>query len=401
VIFRTLQLWLAPIVGALLTLWAAVVALAAEAYAPLPRMLALRELPEETGLPSIPRRLHLIRLALLLVAGAIAATAVGWWAHPASEAVPRFLLPVFLVWLVGDLLPRVLAAIAPDLVEAVQGIGRVSLRVFDPLLRLIARAGRRNRLKPSPGAVVETLPVAPEHEMLQGVFALRDMTVAEVMTPRIDITGVDLAHAREDVVEAFRGSGHSRLPVFDGQPDAVVGVIYAKDLLPRGGEQGELEWRSLVRPAAFVPEAKLLATQLRDFQRGPGHLAVVVDEFGGTAGLITLEDILEQIVGEIQDEYDLEEAAPIIDQGAGRWVVQGGVALAELEGHLEHDFHRDDVDTVGGLVLAALGHVPRVGESVDLGVYRLVVDQVGRRRVGRVIVESVAPATVEPKDGPA
>jgi CBS domain containing-hemolysin-like protein len=118
----------------------------------------------------------------------------------------------------------------------------------------------------------------------------------------------------------------------------------------------------------------------------------VVDEYGGTAGLVTLEDVLEQIVGEIRDEYDVDEVAPIVQQALGRWVVQGGVALAELESALDHEFGREDVDTVGGLVLAVLGRVPRVGEAIELGAFRIVVDQVARRRVRRVVVEAVTPA---------
>lgn len=385
---RALQLWLAPLLGAGLTLWAAIVALGAEAYAPLPRMLALRGRPEE-GLPSVPRRLHLIRLALLLSAGALAAASVDWWARPPLEGLPRFLLAVLMVWLVGDLLPRVLAAIAPDLVTVLQSPARITLGVFDPLLRFMAWLEARLRGR-TPARPADT-PSPPEHEMLHGVFALREMTVAEVMTPRIDIVAVDLASDRAAVVERLRTTGHSRLLVYEEQPDSVVGVLYAKDLLPRGELEEDSDWRTLVRPAAFVPEAKTLADQLHDFQRGPSHIAVVVDEFGGTAGLVTLEDILEQIVGEIHDEYDVEEVAPILDQAPGRWVVQGGVPLAELEAHLDHSFAREDVDTVGGLVLAAIGHVPRVGESVDLGPYRISVELVTRRRVGRVIVEAVAP----------
>jgi CBS domain containing-hemolysin-like protein len=394
-VIRALQLWLAPLVGAALTLWAATLALAAEAYAPLPRMLALRTRPVDSGLPSVPRRLHLIRLALLLMGGAMAAAAVAWWTRPAAEGIPRFLLAVLLVWLVGDLLPRVLAAIAPDLVTAVQPVATLSLRVFDPLLRFVAWADRRMRRIPSGAASSRS--AGANQAMFRGVFALRDMTVAEVMTPRIDIVAVDLGASREEVIDALRRSGHSRLMVYEGHPDAVVGVIYAKDLLPRGGTE-DANWESLIRPAAFVPEAKSLAAQLRDFQRGPSHMAVVVDEFGGTAGLVTLEDVLEQIVGEIHDEYDVEEAAPILEQVPGRWVVQGGVPLAELEAHLAHRFEREDVDTVGGLILAVLGHVPRVAETVELGPYRLTVDQVIRRRVGRVVVEAVAPVSAEEED---
>jgi CBS domain-containing protein len=220
---------------------------------------------------------------------------------------------VVLVWLVGDLLPRVLASLSPDLVEAGGAVATASLRLFRPLLRLVAWADRGGRgihaapdTPPAPGA---------DREMLGGVFALRDMTVAEVMTPRIDIVAVDLADDRTEVVERFRQSEHSRLLVFDRSPDAVVGVLYAKDLLPGLGDTGE--WHPLIRPAAFVPEAKSLASQLLDFQRGPSHIGVVVDEFGGTAGLITLEDALEQIVGEIRDEYDTDEALLIQAQAAG------------------------------------------------------------------------------------
>ena len=228
-------------------------------------------------------------------------------------------------------------------------------------------------------------------EMLRGVFSLREMTVAEVMTPRIDVIAVNLSDALAEVVEIFRESGHSRLLVVEGSPDAVVGVIFAKELMPRPDGTGPTDWTALVRQAPFVPEAKTLADQLRDFQRGLSHLAVVVDEFGGTAGLVTLEDILEQIVGEIQDEYDTEEA-PIQPRDAGQWLVLGGVPLAELEALLDTSFDRDDVDTVGGLVLAALGRVPRVGESVVVADFRLTVDQVLRRRVGRVVVESLVGA---------
>jgi CBS domain containing-hemolysin-like protein len=135
-----------------------------------------------------------------------------------------------------------------------------------------------------------------------------------------------------------------------------------------------------------VPEGKPLDRQLRDFQRGPSHLAVVVDEFGGTAGIVTLEDILEQIVGEIQDEYDTDEVAPIQVVSEEQLRVDGGVALSELEAVLGHSFDREDVSTVGGLILAEFGRVPRVGESLDLQGYRLVVEQLVRRRVKRIAV---------------
>jgi CBS domain containing-hemolysin-like protein len=220
------------------------------------------------------------------------------------------------------------------------------------------------------------------------------MTVSEVMTPRIDIVSVPVGATEAEVVHTLRHSEHARLLVDDGGPDAVMGVIYAKDVLPRvhAPVRDLPAWQSLIRPAAFVPEAKTLDRQLRDFQRGPAHIAVVVDEYGGTAGLVTLEDIFEQIVGEIQDEYDVDEVQPVTAHPDGHYTVQGGVALADLEQELERDFEREDVDTVGGLVLAELGRVPRTGESFELAGWRFVVELVIRRRVRRVSVWPVATA---------
>jgi magnesium and cobalt transporter len=223
--------------------------------------------------------------------------------------------------------------------------------------------------------------------MLTGILGLAEMAVSDVLTPRLDIKAVDFSSSREQVIEMFRTAEHSRLLVVDGDPDSVTGVIYAKDLLAgMGPEAGPSDWHPLIRPVGFVPEAKSLSRQLRDFQRGASHLAVVVDEFGGTSGIVTLEDVLEQIVGEIRDEYDTDEVAPLQRLPEGGWAVQGGVPLADLETELNHTFAREDVSTVGGLVLAAFGRVPRTGESLAIEGFRITVDQVARRRVSRVTV---------------
>ena len=234
--------------------------------------------------------------------------------------------------------------------------------------------------------------IGPAHrDAMIGVFSLSDMTVAEVMTPRIDIVGVDLSDSREDVVATLSRSEHARLPVFEGHPDAVVGVVYAKDMLAHLDDApNAARWTTLIRPVPFVPEGKTLDRQLRDFQRGPSHLAVVVDEFGGTAGLITLEDILEQVVGEIHDEYDVDEVEPVVAVGP-RHLPRARAAspLTELESLFHEDLGREDVSTVGGLVLAQLGRVPRAGDKVRVGGVELEVEQVARRRVRRVIARRV------------
>jgi CBS domain containing-hemolysin-like protein len=380
-----LQLFLAPLVAAVLTLWAAWLTLAAESDADLPRALGGDDLPETQG-GSLSRHLHVAHLALLVLAGAAAGAAVAWWARSPTGGLIRLVAAIGLVWIVGDLLPRIVGAVAPELTGPARRGAAATLAPLRPFLRLAGWADAKARSRiPTNGS--RTAGPA-ERDMLLGVFSLAGTTVAEVMTPRIDIVAVDSSASREEVIATLRRSEHARLLVYDGHPDAVAGVIYAKDILAGNGDGSP--WTAAIRPASFVPEGKTLDRQLRDFQRGPSHLAVVVDEFGGTAGIVTLEDILEQIVGEIQDEYDTDEVAPIQVVGPDQLRVEGGVALSELEGVLGHSFAREDVSTVGGLVLAEFGRVPRSGESMDIQGYRLTVEQVVRRRVRRVGVQRIA-----------
>ena len=380
-----LQLFLAPLVAAALTIWAAWLTLAAESDADLPRALGGDDAPEAAG-GSLSRHLHVAHLALLVLAGAAAGAAVAWWARSATGGLIRLIVAIGLVWIVGDLLPRIVGTVAPELTRPARTGAAATLAPLRPFLRLAGWADARVRRRiPASDA---RHPGPAERDMLLGVFSLADTTVAEVMTPRIDIVAVDSSASREEVIATLRRSEHARLLVYDGHPDAVAGVIYAKDIL--AGTADGAPWTAAMRPASFVPEGKALDRQLRDFQRGPSHLAVVVDEFGGTAGLVTLEDILEQIVGEIQDEYDTDEVAPIQTIGPDHLRVEGGVALSELEGLLGHSFAREDVSTVGGLMLAEFGRVPRSGESIDIQGYRLTVEQVVRRRVRRVGVQRLA-----------
>ena len=389
---ETLHHLLTPFATLCFALWAAWLSFAAEADAEVPRILADQQIGEGGRLPPA-RALYAGHLFLLVLAGAAAGTAETWWEWSTVGATLRLLLGVLLVWVVASLLPRVLAAVAPDLPPLVRPAALRSLRVFAPLLRLVARAD--NRIRPATPALNRESGPA-RRDMLLGLFSLADMTVAEVMTPRIDIIAVDTSASRDEVVATLRSSEHARMLVYDGHPDAVVGVLYAKDMvasLPQGGDTAD--WHVFIRPAAFVPEGKTLDRQMRDFQRGPSHLAVVVDEFGGTAGLITLEDILEEVVGEIQDEHDIDEIPPIVEDEEGRVSVEGGVSLAELEARLGHQFLRDDVTTVGGLALDLFGRVPRSGERTEVDGFGLVAEQVARRRVRRVLIIPPARAEVE------
>ena len=233
-----------------------------------------------------------------------------------------------------------------------------------------------------------------EQALLHGVFSLGDTAVREVMVPRVDIVGIEQTTPWSEAVDRVRSSEHARFPVFDDSLDNVIGILYAKDLLPFIIDDDEpmLGWQSLVRAPHFIPTSKPIDAQLRDFKLSHAHIAIVSDEFGGTAGLVTIEDILEEIVGEIHDEYDVEEPEVEQEQGRRFWV-SGRLALDELSELLGQDFVRDDLNTVGGLIYEAFGRVPRAGESTIIGAYKVVVERVRRRAIERVYFERVRPSS--------
>ncbi len=237
--------------------------------------------------------------------------------------------------------------------------------------------------------------------LLHRAFALAETSVDEIMVPRVDIVGVDVDMPWSEVLDRVRSSEHARLPVFRDTLDEVLGVLYAKDLLawalraeePPGG------WATIIRPATFIPASKTIDRQLREFRKSGTHMAIVVDEFGGTAGLVTIEDVLEEIVGEIRDERDVEE--PDIErEGNDRFWVLGKVPLTDLSDLLGISLERDDVSTVGGLAYDEFGRVPRPGDTTTIGDFRVVVERVHRRRVERVYFER-QPARTAAREGDA
>jgi putative hemolysin len=231
-----------------------------------------------------------------------------------------------------------------------------------------------------------------EAVLLHGVFSLGHTAVRQIMVPRVDIVGIDRGAEWSDVVDRVRSARHARLVVFDGTLDEVVGILHAKDLLPAVIADAEpaAGWLTLVRPATFIPSAKNVDDQLREFKVSHRHIAIVVDEYGGTAGLVTLEDALELIVGEIRDENDAEDPDVRREDGDKFWV-SARVTLEDLSELTGQDFTREDVQTVGGLVYELVGSVPRNGEALVVGNFKLVVERVVRRRVERVYLERLHP----------
>jgi putative hemolysin len=235
-----------------------------------------------------------------------------------------------------------------------------------------------------------------ERELLHGAFSFGRTEVREVMVPRVDMIGIDLSMPWSEVLDRVRSSEHARLPVYRDTLDHVVGILYAKDLLPAviGGEPPPGGWHPLVRPASFIPPSCPIDDQLRDFQASRTQMAIVIDEFGGTAGLVTIEDILEEIVGDIRDEHDIEEEDIEHEQGDRFWVA-GRVTLDDLSALVGREFDLEGVTTVGGLVYTLLGRVPRAGEQIQYGGFRIVVERLRRRRVERVYFERLQPAEKE------
>lgn len=231
-----------------------------------------------------------------------------------------------------------------------------------------------------------------ERDLLLGVFEFGETTVEEVMVPRVDIVGIEQETPWSEMLDRVRSAQHSRVPVFEDTVDEIVGILYVKDLLPSvlADDEPEGGWRTLLRPPVFIPPSKRIADLLREFRVAGRHIAVVADEYGGTAGLVTIEDVLEELVGEIRDEYDQEERQVESEEGVRFWV-SGRLTLDDLSEALSHDFRRDDVSTVGGLVLELLGRVPRAGETLAVGPFKVIVERVVRRKIERVYLERVQP----------
>ncbi|MBA3688365.1 MAG: HlyC/CorC family transporter [Chloroflexi bacterium] len=234
-----------------------------------------------------------------------------------------------------------------------------------------------------------------EKEMIHGVIELADTQVHEVMVPRIGIRAVDVNDPMEEVLDLLVRAGHSRLPVYEENLDNIIGILYAKDLLPylkaKGGRAPEIDIRKLARPPVYVPETKAVDELLHEMQVTKRHIAIVVDEYGGTAGLITLEDVVEEIVGEIEDEYDREESLvePLEEEGKLAFRVNGRVSMDDLRDLFElsdtEEEDEDEYDTVGGFIVHRVGRIPLPGAVVPFRDVTLTVEAAEPRRIAKVI----------------
>ncbi len=337
--------------------------------------------PQAAGPP------HVLLLVSSLAGGAVALLAaeiwIPWavvrlWAEPflfhtwpAWQALYYALFPLVLAARFADTVLHRLAGRAPE---------EPSEDSFEEDIRAIVSEGHR-----------EGLLEEDAREMIEGVIELGDADVSEIMTPRTDMVSIPRSLTWDELLDFIVHSAHSRIPVVDKSRDDIVGVLVTKDLLPelvKGSNESRRPWTELVREPFFVPETKPINTLLQEFQRARSHMAVVLDEYGGVAGLVTMEDVLEEIVGEIVDEYDadLVEGIRMLDEGVCEAL--GKVHIDEINERLDLRLPDDgDFDTIGGLVFSALGHIPAVGEELVQGNVRITVVEATPRRIERVRIE--------------
>ena len=227
-----------------------------------------------------------------------------------------------------------------------------------------------------------------EGEMIQGIFSFRDTIAREIMVPRTEVV---CARAEEvtltDIVALIVQSGHSRIPIYQENVDNIIGILHAKDLLTYWGTD-TVDFPEMVRPPYFIPETKKISEVLKDLRDKKSHMAIVIDEYGGTAGILTLEDIIEEIIGDVMDEYDAEEKL-IAENDDGSISVNARLDVEELEDYLDVELPEGKFESVGGFVISLLGRVPDVGERVEYQNIAMIIEAANSRKIDRIRISSV------------
>lgn len=338
--------------------------------------------------------------ALVLIAGSLYFLLAGAENGDAIQAHVRLVIALVVAWFVFVIVVEYLPRLSSRTVFGPRTLGAFWLVVliyvlFSPLVNLyrrsLARSSVASRVSEEDkeeiveraietladhAGIGEAIVEEDEKEMIGQIFRLDQTTVREIMIPRIDMVAIERSSSFSSIRELAKRDGHSRYPVYDGTIDKVVGLLYLKDIfntMPQPGEVFEID--KYLRPPFLVPESKIIGELLKEFKSNKRHIAIVIDEYGGVAGLITLEDILEEIVGDIQDEHDKEEAE-LVSLGGHEYRVEGGVLLDKFLGEIGLEYDHDEFETVGGLMYDLFGSVPKAGEHVrwhnlDMEVLRL------------------------------
>lgn len=322
---------------------------------------------------------------------------------PVASFVVQTVILTFLILLFGEVMPKLYAS-NNNVKFALAAYGglRFMMTLFAPITKLMVKSSyivdkvvskRADNISMddlSKALEASDVGTGDEKDILQGILTFGDKTVAEIMRPRVDVVDVDYDAKFEDVVKTVIDNGYSRMPVYDETPDDIKGILYAKDLLPYIGKRDNtFRWQNLLRTAYFVPETRMIDDLLEDFRKKKIHLAVVVDEFGCTQGIATMEDVLEEIVGDIDDEYDTEESF-YSKLGENTFVFDGKTQLNDfyrVTGISEDDFDNEvleDAETIAGLLLNIKGNFLKVNETVRYGKCEFTVLEVDKYRIAKV-----------------
>ena len=335
-----------------------------------------------------------------------------WW----LEFLCMTVLLTFLLLLFGEIMPKVYAGQHPLRFcrGAVNGI-LFCRKLFYPFASIVMSSGRladKVMVKESHALSVDDLEQAleltdkedikEEQRMLEGIVRFGDETAKEIMTSRQDVVDLDFKATFQEVLQCIVENNYSRIPVYQENSDNVRGILYIKDLLPHLTKGGNFRWQSLIRPPYFVPETKKIDDLLREFQENKIHIAIVVDEFGGTSGIVTMEDILEEIVGEINDEYD-EDEKNYVRINSNTFVFEGKTLLSDFYKilKLDDDIFEDvegDADTIAGLLLEIKGDFPKLHEKMDYLNFTFEIQEMEERRISKVkvIVHDYQPTSDQP-----
>lgn len=269
------------------------------------------------------------------------------------------------------------------------GSSRKNTGLFELLTRLLG--GRRRVTEEEIQDLIEAgeeegIVNEEESGMIRAIFALDSTVVREIMIPRTEMACISVEASVRETLDAIIACGHSRIPVYEDTVDNIIGLLYAKDLLKCWGlSEDEISIRDLLRPPYFIPETKNLEELLQEIKKKRVHLAIVIDEYGGTSGLVTIEDLLEQIVGDIQDEYDMEEEL-FSHNPDGSLTADGRLPIEDLEQQFNISIERDKFDTVGGLVFHLAGTIPAVGDIIEGDGLRITILDADPRRLKRVLI---------------
>ena len=311
-------------------------------------------------------------------------------------------LLTFLLLLFGEVMPKIASAQKPlAMARMCAPAYSLLIKLWWPVSWLLLKSGRvTNHIKSNQQLSVDDLEqaleltdkqeIADEQQMLKGIIRFGGEMAREVMTPRVDMVDLDVKTPFPEVIKCIVENNYSRIPVYSGTEDHITGILYIKDLLPHLNKPASFRWQTLVRPATFVPETKMIDDLLRDFQAQKVHIAIVVDEFGGTSGLVTMEDIIEEIVGEINDEYDEDERS-YTRLNQNTYVFEAKTLLSDVRKILQLDDETfdnaaGDADTLAGLVLELKGEFPQLHERLTYENFTFEIMEMDERRIVKIKV---------------